>query len=182
MRLGQKNGLVRQWARTGTRPRQPKDQRYQSAYLFGAVCPARGIGAAVVMPFADTHAMQAHLEEIGRTVAAGAHAVLLMDRAGGHTTGELKLPENITPVLLPPRSPEPERMRSADRKRLAVPTPDLSVEPCLRQLPRYHRRRLRRLEPAHRQALENNVDRHAGMGTQRSNSMTTGIRHGGRVV
>jgi hypothetical protein len=29
MRLGQKNGIVRQWARTGTRPRQPKDQRYQ---------------------------------------------------------------------------------------------------------------------------------------------------------
>ena len=74
MRLGQKNGLVRQWARTGTRPRQPKDQRYQSAYLFGAICPARGTGAAVAMPFADTHAMQAHLEEIGRTVAAGAHA------------------------------------------------------------------------------------------------------------
>ena len=65
MRLGQKNGLVRQWARTGTRPRQPKDQRYQSAYLFGAICPARGTGAAVAMPFADTHAMQAHLEEIG---------------------------------------------------------------------------------------------------------------------
>ncbi len=77
MRLGQKNGIFRQWARTGTRPRQPKDQRYQSAYLFGAVCPARGTGAAVAMPFADTHAMQTHLEEIGRTVAAGAHAVLL---------------------------------------------------------------------------------------------------------
>jgi len=58
------------------------------------------------MPFVDTHAMQAHLEEIGRTVAPGAHAVLLMDRAGWHTTGELKLPDNITPVLLPPRSPE----------------------------------------------------------------------------
>ena len=106
MRLGQKNGLVRQWARTGTRPRQPKDQRYESAYLFGAVCPARGTGAAVAMPFADTHAMQAHLEEIGRTVAASAHAVLLMDRAGWHIAGDLKLPDNITPVLLPPRSPE----------------------------------------------------------------------------
>jgi hypothetical protein len=37
MRLGQKNGLVRQWARTGTRPRQPKDQRYESADIFGAL-------------------------------------------------------------------------------------------------------------------------------------------------
>ena len=48
-RIGQKNGLVRQWARRGTRPRQPADQRYQSAYLFGAICPARGVGAALAM-------------------------------------------------------------------------------------------------------------------------------------
>ena len=33
MRVGQKNGLVYQWAEKGTRPRQPKDQRYENAYL-----------------------------------------------------------------------------------------------------------------------------------------------------
>ena len=43
-RIGQKNGQVRQWARRGTRPRQPADQRYDNAYLFGAICPARGVG------------------------------------------------------------------------------------------------------------------------------------------
>ncbi len=59
-RIGQKNGLVRQWARTGTRPRQPADQRYESAYLFGAICPARGVGAALALPFADTEMMQLH--------------------------------------------------------------------------------------------------------------------------
>jgi hypothetical protein len=47
---------VRQWARRGTRPRQTADQRYESAYLFGAICPARGIGAALALPFADTEA------------------------------------------------------------------------------------------------------------------------------
>ena len=106
MRLGQKNGIVRQWARTGTRPRQPKDQRYQSAYLFGAICPRRGKGAALMLPKANTWAMQMHLEEISRNVAARAHAVVLMDRAGWHTTGELKLPDNVTLLFLPPRSPE----------------------------------------------------------------------------
>ncbi len=106
MRLGQKNGLVRQWARRGSRPRQPKDQRYQNVYIFGAICPARGRGAAVVMPFANTNAMQVHLHEISLAVAPGAQAVLLMDRAGWHTTGELKMPDNITPVLLPARAPE----------------------------------------------------------------------------
>ena len=106
MRLGQKNGLVRLWARRGTRPRQPADQRYQNAYLFGAICPARGTGAAIMMPKANTRSMQLHLNEISRNVAKGAHAAVLMDRAGWHTTGKLKVPKNITIILLPSRSPE----------------------------------------------------------------------------
>ena len=105
-RLGQKNGLVRHWARRGTRPRQPADQRYRQAYLFGAICPARGTGAAIMMPKANTRAMQIHLDEIGRAVARGAHAAVLMDRAGWHATGKLKVPKNIAIILLPSRSPE----------------------------------------------------------------------------
>ena len=45
------------------------------------------------MPFADTEAMQFHLDEIARTVAKGAHAVLLLDRAGWHTTAALVVAE-----------------------------------------------------------------------------------------
>jgi hypothetical protein len=105
-RVGQKNGLVRQWARRGTRPRQPADQRYESAYLFGAICPARGVGAALALPCANTEAMQLHLEEISANVAVGAHAVLIFDRAGWHTTPNLVIPENITPIWLPSRAPE----------------------------------------------------------------------------
>src|SRR5271154_4353213 len=105
-RIGQKNGLVRQWARRGTRPRQPADQRYDNAYLFGAICPARGVGAALALPYADTDMMHLHLDEISRNVAEGAHAVLLLDRAGWHTTGKLDVPENITPIFLPSRAPE----------------------------------------------------------------------------
>ena len=105
-RVGQKNGLVYQWARRGSRPRQPKDQRYENAYLFGAICPARDIGAAVVMPYADTHAMQVHLDEISLHVAEGSIAALLLDQAGWHTTGKLVIPANIVLVPLPPKSPE----------------------------------------------------------------------------
>ena len=105
-RIGQKNGLVRQWARRGTRPRQPADQRYDNAYLFGAICPARGVGAALALPYADTDMMQLHLDEISRNVAVGAHAVLLLDRAGWHTTGKLDVPNNVTPIFLPSRAPE----------------------------------------------------------------------------
>ena len=105
-RIGQKNGIVRQWARRGTRPSQPADQRYENAYLFGAICPARGVGAALALPHADTDMMQLHIDEIAIHVAKGAHAVLLLDRAGWHIAGALKWPANITPILLPSRSPE----------------------------------------------------------------------------
>lgn len=74
--------------------------------MFGAICPARGKGAALALPFADTDAMQLHIDEISRHVARGAHAVLLMDRAGWHTTAKLNVPRNITPIFLPSRAPE----------------------------------------------------------------------------
>ena len=105
-RIGQKNGVARQWARRGTRPRQPADQRYENAYLFGAICPAKGKGAAVASPWANTDAMQKHIDAISGAVAPGAHAVLVMDRAGWHATSKLVVPANITPILLPSKSPE----------------------------------------------------------------------------
>ena len=80
-RIGQKNPITRSWARKGTRPRQPADQRYQNAYLFGAICPKMGKGAALMLPFSNTAAMQIHLNEISRHVAPKAHGVVLMDRA-----------------------------------------------------------------------------------------------------
>lgn len=105
-RIGQKNGRTRIWAKKGTRPRLPADQRYQNAYLFGAVCPMRGKGAALMLPVANTAAMQLHLDEISLAVAPGSHGVVIMDRAGWHETGKLAVPENLTIILLPARSPE----------------------------------------------------------------------------
>ena len=95
-RVGQKNGLTYQWASKGERPRQPKNQRYESAYIFGAICPARGLGAALVMPYANTEAMNGHLAEIALNVAPGAHAVVLIDGAGWHTSKMIATPTNIT--------------------------------------------------------------------------------------
>jgi hypothetical protein len=50
--------------------------------------------------------MQRHLEEISSQVAPEAHAALILDQAGWHTTGKLNIPSNITLMSLPPRSPE----------------------------------------------------------------------------
>ena len=59
-----------------------------------------------MLPWANTEAMQMHLDEISCNVARKAHAVVLMDRAGWHTTGKLNVPGNLTIILLPSRSPE----------------------------------------------------------------------------
>jgi putative transposase len=58
------------------------------------------------MPYCDTPAMQAHLHEISAAVAPGAHAVLILDQAGWHLSSRLVVPDNITLLPLPPRSPE----------------------------------------------------------------------------
>ena len=105
-RVGQQGTLTRLWARRGSRPRAVRDTRYEWAYIFGAVCPRRGVGAALVMPYADTEAMNAHLAEISRCGAEGAHAVLVLDGAGWHTAAAIEAPQNITLVILPPYSPE----------------------------------------------------------------------------
>jgi transposase len=58
------------------------------------------------MPRCDTEAMSLLLVEVAAAVAPGAHAVLLVDRAGWHLSDRLVVPPNITLVPLPPRCPE----------------------------------------------------------------------------
>ena len=89
----------------GSRPPMVPDHRHDTAYLFGAIYPARGVGAGMITPAANTEGMNLHLQEIGTQVAPGARAVLVCDDAGWHRTGELVLPDNIVLLHLPPYSP-----------------------------------------------------------------------------
>jgi len=83
-----------------------KDQRYRSAYIFGAVCPARDTGAALVLTHVSVAAMNLLLEEVASQLPLGTHAAMLIDNAGWHVANELRVPPNITLVHLPPYSPE----------------------------------------------------------------------------
>jgi transposase len=85
----------------------PLDLRYECTYIFGAVCPARDTGIALVLPDADMKAMSLHLKEISSHVQKDAHAVVIIDGAGWHKEGgRLIVPENITLLRLPSYSPE----------------------------------------------------------------------------
>jgi transposase len=111
-RVGQKNKITRRWARRGTRPSAPHDQRTASTYIFGAICPKEGKGAALVLPHCNTEAMNLHLAEIAAAVAPGAHAVLLLDQAGWHLSDKIAVPPNITLAPLPPKCPELNAMEN----------------------------------------------------------------------
>ncbi len=104
--MGQQGTLTRIWARLGSRPRAPRDRRFTWAYLFGAVCPARGVGAALALPTVNVEAMNKHLIEISKCVSAGAIALLVVDGAGWHRSPKLNVPENIVLLKLPPYAPE----------------------------------------------------------------------------
>lgn len=85
-----------------TRLIAPRHLRRTSAWIFGAICPAEGKGAALVMRHCNSEAMDMHLAEISSRVAPGAHAVLMLDQAGWHMPGRLAIPltlENCFPLL-----------------------------------------------------------------------------------
>ncbi len=148
-RVGQQGTLTRLWARRASRPRAVRDTRYQWAYIFGAVCPR----AALVMPYADTEAMNAHVTE-------NAHAVLVLDGAGWHGGAALDTPENITLVVRSPYSPELNPVENVweylRKNKLA--------NPALRNLRGYPRRLLHRLERPHGRPWPHHFDRRPRLG------------------
>jgi hypothetical protein len=103
-RIGQNNKITRRWAKRGSRPSAPHNQRTASSYIFGAICLERGVGAGLVLPWCNT--MSLHLAEISQAVSPGAHAVVLLDQAGWRTSPKLNVPANISLLALPPKSPE----------------------------------------------------------------------------
>jgi transposase len=106
MRIGQRGTLTRIWARKGTRPRIVRQQKSESAYIFGAFCPEQDSSVGLVLPHANTQTMHLHLKTISDAVPVGRHAVLVLDQAGWHTTSKLPLFHNLSLLSLPAYSPE----------------------------------------------------------------------------
>jgi hypothetical protein len=105
-RVGRKGRTTHVWFQKGARPRGVRQQGFASAYLFGAVCPERGEGVALVLPEVSTAAMDVFLAELARAVPAGTHAALVLDRAGWHVSEDLSVPPNLSLIHPPPYSPE----------------------------------------------------------------------------
>lgn len=105
-RIGQQNTTTRLWAKTGSRPRAIRQQQFEYAHLFGAVCPATGATEALIAPFLSKEVMKKHLAQISAATAEGRFAVVIMDGAGWHTDDIADDFDNLAILKLPPYSPE----------------------------------------------------------------------------
>jgi hypothetical protein len=98
--------VCHRWFTKGRRPPGRCDQRYTFAYIFGAVEPGTDNAFALIMPEVSTAAMQVYLDKFAETVAPDEHVLIALDQAGWHVAKDLKVPDCITLMSLPPRSPE----------------------------------------------------------------------------
>jgi hypothetical protein len=100
-RVGQRGTVTRIWAVKGSRPRVIRQQQFEAAYVFWAVCPAEGKASALVMPAANSESMQQHLNLIAAAVTPGKRAILVLVRAAWHVTEKLLMPANLSILPLP---------------------------------------------------------------------------------
>ena len=105
-RIGQKGRVCYVWWKRGERPPGLCDRRFTFAYIFAAVEPGTDNAFAMVMPYADTAAMQVFLDRFSETIAEDEHVVMALDQAGWHGSNDLAVPNNVTLVPLPAYSPE----------------------------------------------------------------------------
>jgi transposase len=105
-RFGQQGTLTRVWARRGSRPRAVRQTQYDYLWVIGAVCPQSGQAEGLLAPHLNTEVVNIFLQQFSTSLSSNAHAVLVWDGAGYHTSKKLVVPDNISLVRLPPTSPE----------------------------------------------------------------------------
>jgi len=105
-RIGQKGRTCHIWWKRGERPPGLCDKRFTFAYIFACIEPGTDNGFALVLPYANTEAMQQFLDRFATTIGKDEHAVIFLDQAGWHDSRALSVPANVTLVALPPYSPE----------------------------------------------------------------------------
>jgi len=104
-RFGRISHLRPCWAPEGLRPRVPKQLVRAFVHVYATVCAALGKMTALILPYVNTEMMNLFLEEVSRDFK-NYFVIMPIDGASWHTSGSLRVPENIRLLPLPPYSPE----------------------------------------------------------------------------
>jgi transposase len=107
-RIGLKPVIRRVWASRGQRSIIQVQHRYEWLYVYGFLCPESGETHWLLLPTVNVEVFTVALMQFAQAVGAGAdrHVVLVLDRAGWHSSQMLSVPDGIHLVFLPPYSPE----------------------------------------------------------------------------
>src|SRR4030088_1145748 len=106
MRVGQKNKLTYRWARKGSRPRAIHDQRTQSTYVFGAVCPGAEAALPSCCPLATPRPCSSISTKSQRKSPPAHTPFSFSIKPDGTAPKTSRLQKTISIVPLPPRAPE----------------------------------------------------------------------------
>jgi transposase len=107
-RIGLKPILRKVWCLDGKRPLAPVQHRYEWRYLVGFVHPASGRTIFHLATSVSVPLFEAELAAFATAVGASPsrQIVLVLDRAGWHSTQRLRVPDHVHLLFLPPYSPE----------------------------------------------------------------------------
>jgi hypothetical protein len=99
-RIGLKPILHKVWCVDGRRPLAPVQHRYEWRYLVGFVHPASGRTVFHLAPLPTTVSIplfEVELAEFAHQVGASPtkQIVLVLDRAGGHSSARLRVPKHL---------------------------------------------------------------------------------------
>jgi transposase len=104
-RFGRISDVRRCWAPKPVRPLCKKMLTHESTYAYAAVDVHSGELDSLILPQVNTQCMQVFLDEVAVRHAAS-HIIMVMDGAGWHRSDDLKVPENMRILRLPPYAPE----------------------------------------------------------------------------
>ena len=104
-RFGRINNIKKCWVPKKDRAIVGQQIIRQYTYAFTAVCPETGENYSLILPWADTTTMNIFLSGFSKEFEHF-RVVMAMDKAGWHRSNNLKIPDNITFLFLPPYSPE----------------------------------------------------------------------------
>jgi len=104
-RFGRISDVRRCWAPKPVRPVCQAMLTHEYTYVYGAVDVATGVLDSLILPHVNTECMQLFLDEVAAR-HPDERIVMVIDGAGWHSSRNLKAPDNIYLLTLPPYAPE----------------------------------------------------------------------------
>jgi transposase len=104
-RFGTHSKIGHGWFETGKRSTVKIKLGYENFYLYSSVDIKDGDNFSLILSNVNTENMNIFLLHMSKEYKND-KMILIMDRAGWHKSKDLKIPDNITIVYLPPYAPE----------------------------------------------------------------------------